>query len=178
MRLRRALEYRTKYFTIAAAIVLPLALVAPLTSGIFQRDVSLDGLTYGVLAFEIITTLLFGFRYFNAGRIERSVRLTPREVEPGPTTMSRYTPSMLRAGNLIGAAGPPRSLEELGRTLSAVGAAMLARPILLGLVLFTISGDAWRELIFVPVSLAAAAIYWVRIGSALTELDAAEPFAP
>lgn len=171
MGLQRALDYRRRYFLVAGALVALPLLLAPLLSGVFDQADEPNVLTFGALGFELLAVVFFALYSFDQVRIEASLRSVRRPNVAESAKLERFAPRKLRAVNLIGAQGPPGTLEDLGRSLAWMAAALMVQPALVGLVLFTISGDTWRMLLFVPISALAAALYWRRIGGALAALE-------
>lgn len=172
--LQRALAYRRRYFGGAALLVGLGLLGAPLLASSFEGSGEPDVLTFGALGFELLALVFFGLYSFDPVRIEAQLGEVRRREESAAGRLERFAPRRVRAINLLGAQGPPTTLEDLGRSLAWMAAALMVQPALVGLVLFTLSGDAWRMLMFVPVSALAAGLYWRRIAGALTALERSE----
>ena len=66
---------------------------------------------------------------------------------------------------------PSRSLQEIGKTLAAIGAALALTPFVWGFVLYSISGEAWRFLVFVPIAILGGAAIWIRIPKILRTFE-------
>ena len=64
----------------------------------------------------------------------------------------------------------PASLEDVGKTLCLLAASLIGTPIIMGLVLVSISGDAWRLYVFAPISLVGGLVLWRQIEESLGQL--------
>jgi hypothetical protein len=80
-----------------------------------------------------------------------------------------------RQGLRIRAAGAGEGRAEVGKTLSLLAVALAASPMLIGVVMWLISGDVWRLYAFALLSLAAGAVYWARVGSLLRTIEPPPP---
>ena len=168
--MERALAYRRKYFLIAGGVGAAAIVFALLTRRTFESATEPDALTYLLMVMSAAATFFFAIYTFDGGRLKRQVDDAPRPrlvTDPKTETLG---PRRMRFLDVLIPAEPPRSLDGVERSLATLAAAYIAQPILLGLVLFTLSGDVWRVLVFLPVSVAGALLYWRRITRALDEL--------
>jgi hypothetical protein len=167
----RALEYRTAYFLRAGVIGGVVGALALIAASSFASPLEPDALTWGLFVFAIAELGFFAVASFAPRRVAANVgRARFRAERPQQHSPDKATPFRFRARRLIGQE-VPETLEQVGRTLALMGAAFMLHPILFGMVCVTLSGDAWRELIFVPVAALAGAVYWTRIGNALRMLE-------
>ena len=170
--MERALAYRNKYFRIPVVVAVVSIALALLAGDAFEGADSPDALTYGVLAFSLVSTVFFAFYAFDASRIRaRLDDATHTHAESPMSNVERLAPRRLRTSSILSPQAPPRSLEEMGRSLAALAMSLILQPILLGFVVFTISGDLWRQLLFLPVAALVGALYWRRIETALAGLN-------
>ncbi len=170
--MQQALAYRKKYFTIVAAAGVVMGLFAFFLQGSFDSGNGPDAVTYGALAFSCLSLLFFGFYAFDPSRVRarfESIKESPPVLPE--SSAERLVPRRLQVSSLLGPQALPRSLEEVGKTLAALAATLIAQPILMGSVVFTITGDLWRQLLFFPVALLAGVAYWFRIRAALERLS-------
>ena len=165
-----ALAYRKKYFLIAGAVGAVSILLALVTGDSFESSNDSDVLTYGLLAFSSLSLLFFAFYTFDARRLGPRLKRVDDPDRQSPIS-ERVGPMRISASNLLIPQGTPRSLEEVGKTLSSLASTLLVQPFMFGLVLFTITGDLWRQLLFLPVGLLAGVAYWFRIRTALEGLS-------
>jgi hypothetical protein len=144
-------------------------LLALWTQEDFESGRNPDLLTYVVFAFSCIWLSFFAFYTFDAARIRaRMEAAASRPPVRAVGAAERLTPK--RMSSLLGPQTPPRSLDDIGKTLAALAATFISQPLLFGFILFTVSGDLWRQLLFAPLAALAAALYWRRIESALASL--------
>jgi len=167
---KRALAYRNRYFLragVAGLVVTALFLAA---AGSFRSGSEPDLITWALFVFSIGELVYFSITSFATERVSETVGRARFERGAAPPEPEKPGPFRFRARRLIGQK-PPETLEEIGRSLALMGAAFMLHPLLFGTVCLTLSGDAWRQLIFLPVSAIAAAVYWFRIESTLRTLE-------
>jgi hypothetical protein len=63
------------------------------------------------------------------------------------------------------------STEEVGKMLNLLAASVLSVPTIVGLLLVSMSGDAWRFYIFLPISIVGGFVLWHRIEELLARLE-------
>jgi hypothetical protein len=139
-----ALEWRRRIFMGAGFAMIVVLGLAQAVSGLISDKGDPDILTAGLWAFSAVELVTLS-----------TILLGPRQGV------------RIRAG-----AGEVGGQGEVGKTLSFLAVALAASPMLFGVVMWLISGDVWRLYAFVPLSLAAGAVYWARVGSLLTTLEA------
>lgn len=145
-------------------------LFALLLGGRFESDNGHASLTFGALAFSSVSLLFFGFYTFDARRIR--ARMDGAAQSRGIAEVSNVERlASRRLSSLVAPQAPPRTLDDIGKMLAVLAAALILQPVMLGWVVFTITGDLWRQLIFLPVALLAGASYWLRIRVALERLS-------
>lgn len=64
----------------------------------------------------------------------------------------------------------PLALGEATRTMASIAAAFALTPSLIGFALLSMSGQLWRQLIFVPITLVAGVVYWLGLDRVVREL--------
>jgi hypothetical protein len=142
--LEAALEWRRRIFSVAGIAVLVLLGVAQAAAGLIQDKSDPNLLTAGLWIFCSVE--LVGLS---------TILLGPRRG------------LSIRAG-----AGESGGRADAGKTLSLLAVGLAASPLLIGVVMWVISGDIWRLYVFVPLALTAAAVYWARVGALLETLEA------
>ena len=169
--MKRAFEYRTTYFVRSGVIGAVVGALAVMAASSFASTLEPDALTWGLFVFAIAEVGFFAIASFAPRRVAANVgRARFRAERAQEAAPDNAAPFRFRARRLIGQ-DAPETLEQVGRTLALMGAAFMLHPVLFGMVCVTLSGDVWRELIFVPVAAVAGAVYWTRIGHALRVLE-------
>jgi hypothetical protein len=74
------------------------------------------------------------------------------------------------------AKGRPVSFSKFAKGIATLGPAVTFQPILGGYILELLSGEAWLFLIFLPISIAGAYLFWKRSNEVLRELAASDVF--
>lgn len=137
-----ALSWRTKAFLGLGTLCLLLVLSADSVASMIGEDADPDALTIGAWLFLAIDSAFLTIWLFSKGQIAKMhERMTDRQ------------------GSV--------SLGDVGKTLSFLAASLASTPVLMGLVLLSISGDSWRLYVFVPISVLMGSVLWRRIESAL-----------
>ena len=54
--------------------------------------------------------------------------------------------------------------------MASIAAAFALTPSLIGFALLSMSGQLWRQLIFVPITLVAGVVYWLGLDRVVREL--------
>ena len=137
-----ALEWRRRIFVGGGLVALVILGASQAMSGLISEKGDPDLLTAGLWVFSAVDLVVLSTVLF------------------GPRQAAR-----MRAAE----GGDPAAT---GKAMSYMAVSLAATPTLIGFVLWMISGDLWRMYAFVPLSLAAGAVYWARIGSILGTLDA------
>ena len=132
-----ALAWRRRAFLVllGASALLTLAVLA--LAPFLESDKEPDILTWGLFAFFAVELPVLLAVFFSEKAWDRSVT-TMRDKETF-------------------------SIEQFGKALSYLGGSLAQTPIGIGLVLFVMSGDAWRFYLFLPLTAGASALFWQRI---------------
>jgi hypothetical protein len=79
----------------------------------------------------------------------------------------------LRREQVIGMADrqfPQPTLQRMAWQLSLMGVAGMIGPVVLGVILFQMSGQAWRMALLAGLGLAGGALLWIRVGQDIRAL--------
>jgi hypothetical protein len=141
-----ALAWRRRAFLVWGIPALLLTLSVDTVADVFDQKSNPDAITVGAWLFLAVDLVVLSRVLFGAPQVRK---MRQRLAE--------------RKGSA--------SIEALGKALSFLAVSLLGAPILMGLVLVSMSGDAWRLYVFVPISLVGGVVLWRQIEAALRQLD-------
>lgn len=140
-----ALNWRKRAFLLLGIPALLLTLSIDSVGDLFDQKSDPDLITAGAWLLMAVDLAIFHRVFFSPPKVQK---------------MQQRLAEQRGAG----------SLEDVGRALSLLAASLIGTPILMGLVLVSISGDAWRLYVFVPISLVGGLVLWRQIEESLREI--------
>jgi archaellum biogenesis protein FlaJ (TadC family) len=141
-----ALTWRRRAFLAWGIPALLVTLSVDTVADVFEQNSDPDAVTIGAWLFMAMDLVVLSRVLFGAPQVRK---MHQRLIE--------------RKGSA--------SIEDVGKALSFLAMSLLGAPFLMGLVLVSMSGDAWRLYVFVPISLVGGVVLWRQIEEAVRQLD-------